>query len=81
MQSESFTPAVGGPGVVASGFGLATGASDGWGGGVARRISSRKMYVPVFGHEDEHVMGKGANGHQTANLRLLPVDTRGHLDD
>jgi hypothetical protein len=35
MVSESLTPAVGGVGVVASGLGLITGASEGWGGGVA----------------------------------------------
>lgn len=37
---ESFVPAVSGWGVVARGFGLITGASDGWGGGVASRRSS-----------------------------------------
>jgi len=33
-------------GVVANGFGLIIGASDGWGGGVARCRSSLRMYVP-----------------------------------
>lgn len=36
MQVESFTRALGGVGVVASGFELTTGASWGGGGGVAR---------------------------------------------
>lgn len=31
IESESFTPAVGGTGVVASGLGLAMGASERWG--------------------------------------------------
>ena len=84
MESESLTPAVGGPGVVASGFGLTTGASDGCGGGVARCMSSRKMYVPVGCHEDKHVrhvIQKARTGHRTANLRLRPADTQGQLDD
>lgn len=36
MVGESLVPTEGGEGVVASGFGLWTGASEGWGGGVAR---------------------------------------------
>ncbi len=36
MASESFTPVVGGNGVVAKGFKLVDGASEGCGGGVAR---------------------------------------------
>lgn len=39
---DSFVPAVGGDIVVASGFGLCTGASEGCGGGVARWRSSRR---------------------------------------
>lgn len=42
MESEIFTPVVGGKGVVARAFGLAVGISDGCGGGVARRKSSRR---------------------------------------
>jgi len=42
MASESFTPVVGGAGVVARGFKLVLGASEGCGGGVARWILSRK---------------------------------------
>lgn len=38
---ESLVPALGGEMVVASGFGLCTGASEGCGGGVARWRSSR----------------------------------------
>lgn len=41
MVSDSFVPAVGGEGVVASGLGFCTGASEGWGGGVARCRLSR----------------------------------------
>ncbi len=40
-------PAVAGWGVVASGFGLTMGASEGWGGGVARSKSSLRTYVPI----------------------------------
>lgn len=36
MDRESFTPAVGGAGVVARGFGLSAGISEGCSGGVAR---------------------------------------------
>jgi hypothetical protein len=39
---ESLVPAVGGEMVVARGFGLWTGASEGCGGGVARWRSSRR---------------------------------------
>lgn len=35
-SSESLVPAVGGDIVVARGFGLCIGASEGWGGGVAK---------------------------------------------
>ena len=38
IKSDSLTPAVGGTGVVASGLGLAMGASEGWGCGVERCI-------------------------------------------
>jgi hypothetical protein len=37
---DSLVPALGGDMVVASGLGLCTGASEGWGGGVARWRSS-----------------------------------------
>ena len=47
VTRDSFTPIVGGVGSVASGFGLMIGASDGWGGGVARSRSSWRMYVPA----------------------------------
>lgn len=43
---ERLVPAVAGWGVVASGFGLMTGASDGCGGGVARCRSSLSVYRP-----------------------------------
>ena len=42
MARESFTPVVGGAGVVAKGFKLVEGASVGCGGGVARWMLSRK---------------------------------------
>jgi hypothetical protein len=35
-NNDILVPAVAGWGVVARGFGLITGASEGWGGGVAR---------------------------------------------
>lgn len=47
LMNESFVPAVAGWGVVAKGFGLITGASDGCGGGVARWRSSFRTYVPT----------------------------------
>lgn len=47
-MSEILVPAVGRPTVVARGFGLVTGASEGWGGGVARCKSSRRRYVPII---------------------------------
>lgn len=47
VTRESFTPAVGGAGVVAKGFGLVVGASEGCGGGVARCRLSRSVYVPT----------------------------------
>lgn len=47
VTSESLTPAVGGAGVVARGFALVVGASEGWAGGVARCSSSRRVYVPA----------------------------------
>ena len=40
---DNFVPAVAGWGVVASGFGLMTGASEGCGGGVARCRSSFRI--------------------------------------
>ncbi len=43
---ESLVPDVAGCGVVARGFGLMTGASEGWAGGVASRRSSFSTYVP-----------------------------------
>jgi hypothetical protein len=43
IMSDNLTPEYGGAGVVAKGFGFATGASDGCGGGVARRRSSRRI--------------------------------------
>jgi len=43
----SLTPAVGGNGFVARGFGFCAGASDGCGGGVASCRSSRRIYVPI----------------------------------
>ncbi len=43
MDKESLTPAVGGAGVVARGFGLVMGVSEGCGKGVARWISSRRI--------------------------------------
>ena len=43
---DSLTPLVGGMLLVARGLGLMTGASDGWGGGVANCRSSRRTYVP-----------------------------------
>lgn len=46
LARESLVPAVAGCGVVARGFGLMAGASDGCGGGVARRRSSFRTYVP-----------------------------------
>lgn len=51
MTSETFTPAVGGAGVVARGFGLMVGASEGCGGGDARCRSSRRVYVPINLHQ------------------------------
>ena len=47
ITSEHLTPLVGGRTFVARGFGLTTGASDGWGGGVARCKSSLRTYVPI----------------------------------
>jgi hypothetical protein len=47
VTRDNFTPVVGGVGSVARGLGFMIGASDGWGGGVARRRSSWSMYVPV----------------------------------
>ena len=47
LSSDSFVPAVAGCGLVASGFGLMIGASEGCGGGVARCRSSLRTYVPV----------------------------------
>jgi hypothetical protein len=46
IASESLVPAEGGAIEVARGLGFAMGASDGCGGGVARKRSSRRMYVP-----------------------------------
>ena len=40
---DNLVPAVAGDGVVASGLLLTTGVSNGWGGGVARYISSRNV--------------------------------------
>jgi len=45
-NTDNLVPAVGGDGVVASGLVLTTGTSVGCGGGVAKYISSRKVYVP-----------------------------------
>jgi hypothetical protein len=45
-SNDILVPAVAGMGVVANGFGLIIGASDGWGGGVARCRSSLRTYVP-----------------------------------
>lgn len=45
-NADNLVPAVGGDGVVASGLVLTTGTSEGCGGGVAKYISSRKVYVP-----------------------------------
>lgn len=47
-RRDSLVPAVAGCGVVARGFGFTTGASEGWGGGVARCKSSFKVYVPAI---------------------------------
>ena len=47
LISDTFTPDVGGFSSVARGFGLTIGASDGWGGGVARCKSSLRSYVPM----------------------------------
>lgn len=44
---ESFVPATVGCGAVLRGLRLVMGASEGWGGGVARNISSFSVYVPV----------------------------------
>ena len=46
IHIESFMPAFGGAGVVASGFGLIMGPSCGCGGGVARCKLSCRKYVP-----------------------------------
>ena len=46
-NNETFVPAVAGWGVVASGFALIMGASEGCGGGVARCKSSFRTYVPT----------------------------------
>lgn len=48
LRREILVPVVAGCGVVANGLGLTTGASDGWGGGVARRRSSLSTYVPIL---------------------------------
>lgn len=48
LRIEILVPIVAGCGVVARGLGLRTGASDGWGGGVARSRSSLSTYVPVL---------------------------------
>ena len=48
VTKDTLTPDVGGFGTVARGFGLTIGASDGCGGGVARRRSSFRMYVPAI---------------------------------
>ena len=47
LIKDTFTPDVGGAGTVARGLGLMIGASDGWGGGVARCKSSLRWYVPI----------------------------------
>lgn len=44
---ESFVPATVGCGAVLRGLRLVMGASEGWGGGVARNMSSFSVYVPV----------------------------------
>ena len=62
MTSESLTPAVGGAGVVARGFGLLVGASEGCAGGPARCRSSRSVYVPV-GHGQKLIRSSRSLGH------------------
>lgn len=46
MNSDNFTPAVGAVGIVTRGLVVGAVTSAGCGGGVARCISSRKVYVP-----------------------------------
>lgn len=46
VVKESFVPADGGVTVVARGLLFGGGISEGWGGGVANCISSRRTYVP-----------------------------------
>lgn len=47
LTNDSLTPDVGGVGTVAKGLGFTIGASEGCGGGVARRRSSLRVYVPI----------------------------------
>lgn len=50
-SNDNFVPAEAGCGVVARGFGLIIGASEGCGGGVARCKSSLRTYVPARSHQ------------------------------
>lgn len=47
MTIDNFMPAVGATGIVISGLGFGAATSDGCAGGVARYISSRRIYVPA----------------------------------
>lgn len=67
---ESFVPATVGCGAVLRGLRLVMGASEGWGGGVARNISSFSVYVPVA---DSYFVSDGIGAIST--LETIPSPT------
>jgi hypothetical protein len=66
-MSDSLMPAVGAMGIVTSGLGLGVATSDGCEGGVARYISSRRLYNPTSSSESETLSYEG-HRHTFTNL-------------
>jgi len=60
IARESFVPADGSGIAIARGLGLTGGASEGCGGGVASRSSSRRMYVPIIVAVNRSAFSQGA---------------------